>query len=303
MSAVCKNCGGKLSLFSRLGGRLLCSKCLREEQEEQRESERKEREEQRESAREARLKREVARAEYIALLDKLTTSPNEATALLPQLRAAAEAATLGAGEVNRLHSAAFRAVALKFLEDDILAKDEEDSFVDVAEMLGIDQQSFRTDYSDLFYRLIIARLNDGRLPEIAAPRVIAKRGEVVHAETEAALMKEVTAREFRAGHQGFSLRVAKGVRYYMGGTRGKSVVTGTTLLPDDTGFLSITSRRAVFAGLKRTLDLPYSKLVSLNVFTDGIQFHMENRTNAPLFRVENGEVIAATVNAAVQRLP
>jgi len=38
------------------------------------------------------------------------------------------------------------------------------------------------------------------------------------------------------------------------------------------------------------------------VFKDGIQFHMSNRQTAPLFKLANGEVAAATVNAAVQRL-
>jgi uncharacterized Zn finger protein (UPF0148 family) len=291
MPAVCKNCGGELGLFLRLGGHSLCSACGRKEREEQRAREN-----------EARRKREEARGEYRELLENLATSPSEVTTLVPKLKTTAETAALSEGEARKLHSAAFRAVALKFLEDDILSEQEEHSLFEVSEVFGITQQSFVTDYSDLFYRLVIARLNDGRLPELADPHIIAKKGEVVHAETQAALMKEVTLREFRGGYSGFSFRIAKGVRYHVGGARGRSVVTGTKLVTGDVGFLSVTSRRTVFVGSKKTVDLPYSKLVNLNVFTDGIQFHMENRTTAPLFKVENGEVIAATVNAAVQRL-
>jgi len=33
----------------------------------------------------------------------------------------------------------------------------------------------------------------------------------------------------------------------------------------------------VFIGAKKTLDLPYSELVNLTVFSDGIQFHESNR--------------------------
>jgi hypothetical protein len=35
---------------------------------------------------------------------------------------------------------------------------------------------------------------------------------------------------------------------------------------------------------------------------DGISFHASNRQRAPLFAVANGDVVAATLNAAMQRL-
>jgi hypothetical protein len=132
--------------------------------------------------------------------------------------------------------------------------------------------------------------------------IITQKGEVVHAETEAELMKEVTLREFRGGYRGFSFRVAKGVTYRTGWGRGHSVVVGTNLVAEDSGLLALTSKRAVFVGSRKTVELPYSKLINLGIFSDGVQFHMGNRTQAPLFKVENGDVIGATVNAAVQRL-
>ncbi len=291
MPAICKDCGAELGLFARLGGRSLCSVCQKKWQGEQREK-----------ASQARRERDGAREAYKGLLARLTTSPDEVVALLPQVRTAAEAAALQQGEAGRLQGSAFCTVAQRFLDDDILSEEEEHSLLELGGIFGITQQVFRSKYSDLFFRLVIARLNDGRLPEVTDPHIIAKKGEVVHAETEAALMKEVTLREYRGGYSGFSFRIAKGVRYHVGGARGRSVVTGTKLVADDVGLLSVTSRRSVFVGAKRTVDLPYPKLVNLGVFTDGIQFHMENRSTAPLFKVENGEVIAATINAAVQRL-
>jgi hypothetical protein len=118
----------------------------------------------------------------------------------------------------------------------------------------------------------------------------------------AALMKEVTMREFRGGSSGFSFRIAKGVRYRTGSFRGHSVVVGTQLQVADTGVLAVTSTRIVFLGSRKTVEIPYSKLVGLEVFTDGIRFSASNRQNAPLFRLESGDVVGATVNTAVQRL-
>jgi hypothetical protein len=42
--------------------------------------------------------------------------------------------------------------------------------------------------------------------------------------------------------------------------------------------------------------------MNVEVFTDGIRFHASNRQRTPLFAVSNGEIVAATLNAAMQRL-
>jgi hypothetical protein len=55
-------------------------------------------------------------------------------------------------------------------------------------------------------------------------------------------------------------------------------------------------------GSLKTVDMPYSKLVNLTVYSDGIVFHVSNRANAPLFTIAGGtDVVAAVVNAAAQR--
>jgi hypothetical protein len=46
---------------------------------------------------------------------------------------------------------------------------------------------------------------------------------------------------------------------------------------DDQGTLSVSSSRAVFIGAKKTMEMPYAKLVNLGVFADGVQFHLSNR--------------------------
>ena len=87
----------------------------------------------------------------------------------------------------------------------------------------------------------------------------------------------------------------------MGGSRGHSVQVGTQLQVADSGLLSITNKRAVYSGSRRPVDMPYSKLVNLSVYRDGVQFHLSNRVNAPLLRSGSGsDIIAAIVNMAAQ---
>ena len=50
------------------------------------------------------------------------------------------------------------------------------------------------------------------------------------------------------------------------------------------------------------MEMPLSKLVNITLFTDGVQLHMSNRVNAPLFLVGNmAQVVGAAVAKAVER--
>src|SRR5439155_4500984 len=102
-------------------------------------------------------------------------------------------------------------------------------------------------YPELVEHVAIAAINGGQLPRIMPTTLIPKHGEVVHMECPAELMKQVTLREYRGGYSGFSFPIGKtGVRYRVGGVRGKSVVVGTQLQIADRGTLCVSSLRAVF---------------------------------------------------------
>jgi hypothetical protein len=68
------------------------------------------------------------------------------------------------------------------------------------------------------------------------------------------------------------------------------------------GTLVISSQRALFIGNKKTLDLPYGKLV--NPWSSAMACSSMSRTaqTAPVFLVPGPDVVAAFVHAAAQRL-
>lgn len=244
-----------------------------------------------------------ARAVYAGIAtDGSLADPAAVHQLADSMRANAHLQALSDKERRTLGDAAFERYAEVVLADDILSEAEEDALTDLADALGVDQEALRTRHKPVLNRLVVARVNDDRLPVIDEPVLMVKKDEVVHLETQAVLLKEVAQREYRGGYSGVSFRVAKGVRFHTGGFRGHSVVVGTKLQPADSGVLSVSSRRAVFLGANTTIEFAYPKLVNLEVFNDGIRFHVSNRQTAHLFRLESGEVVAATINAAMQRL-
>jgi hypothetical protein len=81
------------------------------------------------------------------------------------------------------------------------------------------------------------------------------------------------------------------------------VVVGTHLVADDTGILTITSDRAVFAGTKKTLEFRNDRLVSVQQYTDGLRLGVTNRQAASLFKFSDGSpgIAAALITCATRR--
>lgn len=246
-----------------------------------------------------------ARAEYDSFVRSAASAePVQARELAIEFRANPRVAALPDRERRSRGRDAFRVYAENVLADDTLTLEEEFAFLEVSSTLGIDQQTLNTEHHDILCRLMIAKLNDGRLDLIDSPQILTKKNEVVHLEVGAGLLKEVAIREWQAGSRGVSFRIAKGVSYRIGNTRGKSVVVGTELQIEDGGVLCVTSSRIVFTGERKTMEIPLAKLIDVNVYTDAILFHASNRQRSPMFKLQQGmgDVVAATVNAAIQRL-
>ena len=249
----------------------------------------------------AEQKQEIAEAEaaFREIVGRLTTSdPQETQQLAAKLDGDAFAA-LGKYEKKKLGGQAFMQYADNALADDHLTEEEETALTDLASAVGFEQADF--ERHNLYTRLQIAKLNDGRLPVVDSPNLMTKRGEVVHLETSAALLKQVAVREWRGGSQGVSFPIAKGVRYRVGSTRGHLVTIGTQLQVADTGVLAVTNQRAVFLGATKTAEMLYSKLIGLQQYSDAISFSVSNRQNASLIKVTiSTEVLTALINAASQ---
>lgn len=98
------------------------------------------------------------------------------------------------------------------LADDVLTEDESEHLQHLGSIFGItplfDRVAGRDP--DLIEELVVAEINDGRLPIEEHSSLLVKTGEIVHYSCQVALMKEVARREFRGGSQGVSIRVAKG---------------------------------------------------------------------------------------------
>ena len=255
------------------------------------------------ASKEEREATDAAEAAYHLLLDGLRADPARLATLADDLQALFDAghrAHLPEREAKRIRRSLLEGATEIVLADDRLTAPEEASFDAALTKLGVTAGTMEELVPGLAGRLVVARVNDGRLPVIDNPRLLARPGETVHLETVAQLTKMVAVREFQAGSRGVSLRIMKGVSYRVGSMRGRMVTVGSELRIADEGILSVTDRRIVFSGSAKTLEFRYDRLVSVELYTDGIQFGVTNRQTPSVFRLGHVHAVAAVINAAAQ---
>jgi len=110
-------------------------------------------------------------------------------------------------------------------------------------------------------------------------------GERVFSILEQASLVEPRNRPERwsAGYTGFSFRLARGVRYRAATTGGKKEPGEEAPAAVDKGMATVTDRRIVFHGARRTREWSFDKL-------DG--YHNDGRVPVTLFNVSNREKVS-----------
>src|SRR5437764_854201 len=92
--------------------------------------------------------------------------------------------------------------------------------------------------------------------------------------------------QWMGGYSGFSFRIAKGVRYHIGGTRGHYEPGAEQPTAIDTGTATITDQRVVFQGAKQTREWAFTKLLGYQHFDSppwtAIQVSNRQKTSAVL---------------------
>ncbi len=113
--------------------------------------------------------------------------------------------------------------------------------------------------------------------------IILKKDEKAFFLEEKVPLKEVRMVSKRSGG-GMGVRLFKGV--YVGGFQGES-----RSLPElrdiDSGVLILTNKRLVFDGMIENKSLDLDKMLSIEIYTDGLEISFEGKTKSSFFMVKN----------------
>lgn len=189
------------------------------------------------------------------------------------------------------------------IDDRRISPEEQEGILDFLERFKVPQESLRQKLA-LFghYRKLYA-IEQGHLPELRATSIIPRKGEVVHYRASADTLEEKVVDSYYVGQSsGVSVRVAKGVSYRVGSSRGRKVEQ-RALVTTSSGALHVTSQRLVYDSRTKPLELKLDKLLNMQVYYDGVLFGVSNRKAPVFFRLspEDAEGVAVTLAAVVNK--
>jgi hypothetical protein len=146
---------------------------------------------------------------------------------------------------------------------------------------------------------IISNLKNGQSSLLERPNFLLQRGEIICWIEQSTLEEvKVVGRHYEGGSSGVSFRVARGVRFNVGRSRGHSV-RETAAVTTSTGELVTTNKRLAFLGDRKSLAIKFEKLLEIQPATNGIRFSHGGRSGSKLVRYfskQNADVICEVLN-------
>jgi hypothetical protein len=197
----------------------------------------------------------------------------------------------------------FKAAMNEKLKDKQLSPREETELNQTLRDLQIDEKTIKAlmpqkSVKDLAFAKLVWQLENGVFPVIPNPITI-KKYEECYLVFNASLWEQKTVRQgYKSVSQGFSIPVAKGVRYRVGS--GRSVPANQEVLVKHLGNLFLTSYRIVFSGGKHSFQIGFNKLLTFHVYSNGIEFVIDGWTYMVEFASQDIELFATGLTSAIR---
>lgn len=110
--------------------------------------------------------------------------------------------------------------------------------------------------------------------------IILKRNEVLVFEIPGIQLCEERTVKTKGSHQGFSIRIMKGVSYRFGGFEAAAQKEVVEL---DVGTLTLTNKRLMFSGSRKSVDYSISKINRIEALEDGVSISRARKVRVEYF--------------------
>lgn len=230
---------------------------------------------------------EATRADLPAALVDAFKDHGDAQSFIDDLPERTARAYLSSDEITSLLAQGLDQIVDEALDDDVLSAEEEELISAWVHAMkgtfpGIKQ-------SDAVERLVKAALVrnlqegapvTGRFSPEGLPFLFQKSEELVWTFSPVQFYQNTTRTEYVGGSHGISIRLTKGVYYRTGSFKGRPVKVDELKL-QGTGMLAITTKHVYFWSPNKAFKVPFSKLISLETFEDGIRIQRDGTTTKP----------------------
>jgi hypothetical protein len=128
----------------------------------------------------------------------------------------------------------------------------------------------------------------------SSPLLLKQKEELQVVLPNMALWEPRSVRQSVGGYGGPSFRIAKGV-YWRLGAFGSQSESREELKAIDQGRFTLTNKRLIFSGAKRTIDINLNKIISIEPYSDGIAVRTSGRQKTQYFVSVDPERVRTTV--------
>lgn len=205
------------------------------------------------------------------------TSTSDFSNLNNEITLLAKTAYVNQNELSELYSLGFDKAVEIFLDDGVISKDEEEKISGFKKYFNLDQNVLNKNgsFEKVAKGLILNDIFQGKLPDnrldIAgnSPFLLGKDETLIWIFQSVEFYEQRTKTTFQGKSQGISFKIAKGVYYRTGQFKGNPVTT-TQMALIANGMFALTNKNMYFASASKSFKTPYSKLISMTQYSDGI---------------------------------
>ncbi len=194
-------------------------------------------------------------------------------------------------EFFRLVFETWKLLVERAFDDGILTEAEEERLRLIINGFGLNVPEVLNSraYSLIEKGAFLRELLDGRLPANLPDKSILPFN-FLKSETPLWVFQDVdyyemvTRKKYTGGYSGFSIRIARGLYWRVGGFRGKPVVT-QELKKVDHGTMVVTTKHIYFGGQSKIFRVRLDRIVAFEPFEDGVGIQRDARTAKPQYFV------------------
>jgi hypothetical protein len=173
-------------------------------------------------------------------------------------------------DIGRVRVTAYEAAFRVAKADRRISPEEERELATIKSYLQLPDSAIAKTQTEFTRLRLIWEIQHGNLPEVSAGSVILQKQEIAHWVEAARLIEErVVGRRYEGSSSGMSFRIAKGVTYRVGASRGR-LVQEKANVPVSSGDLVLTNKRVVFRGDKKSFNYKLDKLLDVQLYSDGL---------------------------------
>lgn len=230
------------------------------------------------------------RRKLLTILQSVFISKKDFYLLDNEIQKTAQSSYINKTELDSIYVEALDNAIELFLNDNVISQDENTIVARFQQYTGLSQSVLNINKSldKVVQSSILQNLIAGNIqsPNITItgdfPFLLQKNEKVLWLYRNVDYYEQKIKTEFRGRSNGLSFRVAKGIYYRIGGFKGSPIET-TCNQHIGKGSLCLTDKHIYFSSLQKTVKIPYSKLINLEPYSDGVGLQKDGNSAKPIY--------------------